>query len=52
MKRRGDPIEQRIAYHWNVRNGKGVRVQAYFSWEEALEAVGLREQSAWQEAKI
>ena len=34
----GDPIEQRIGYDWTVRDGKGVRVQAYFSWEDALAA--------------
>jgi uncharacterized protein len=39
MKRSGDLLEQRIAYHWNVRHGKAVRLQAYFSWEEALAAV-------------
>jgi ketosteroid isomerase-like protein len=38
-----DLIEQRIGYVWEVRNGKGVRVQVYFSWEDALEAAGLRE---------
>jgi ketosteroid isomerase-like protein len=38
-----DPVEQRIGYDWEVRHGKTVRVQVYFSWEEALEAVGLGE---------
>jgi hypothetical protein len=31
-----DPIEQQIGYVWTVRNGKGVRGQVYFSWEEPL----------------
>ena len=39
-----DPIEQRIGYVWGVRDGKGVRIQVYFSWEEALEAGGLLDQ--------
>jgi ketosteroid isomerase-like protein len=39
-----DPIEQRIGYVWEVRDGKGVRIQVYFSWEEALEAGGLSDQ--------
>jgi ketosteroid isomerase-like protein len=41
IKRSGDRIEQQIGYDWEVREGKGVRVQVYFSWEEALEAAGL-----------
>ena len=40
-----DRVEQRIGYPWEVRNGKGVRIQVYFSWEEALEAAGLSEQA-------
>ena len=40
IKRSGDPIEQRIGYDWTIRDGKGVRVQAYFSWEDALAAAG------------
>jgi ketosteroid isomerase-like protein len=40
---KGVPIEGRIAYDWEVRDGKGVRVQVYFSWEEALQAAGLSE---------
>jgi ketosteroid isomerase-like protein len=39
-----DPIEQRIGYVWEVRDGKGVRIQVYFSWEEALEAGRLSDQ--------
>ncbi len=38
---KGVPIEGRIAFDWEVHDGKGVRVQVYFSWEEALEAAGL-----------
>jgi ketosteroid isomerase-like protein len=37
------PIEQKLGYVWEVRNRKGVRVQVYFSWEEALEAAGFEE---------
>ena len=40
IKRSGDPIEQRIAYDWTLRDGRGVRVRAYFSWEEARAALG------------
>jgi hypothetical protein len=36
-------IEQRVSYVREVRNGKGVHVQVYFSWNEALEAAGLSE---------
>ena len=36
IKGSADPIEQQIGYVWTVRNGKGVRVQVYFSWEEPL----------------
>jgi ketosteroid isomerase-like protein len=37
------PIEQMVSYLWQVRNGKGVRVQVYFSWDQGLEAAGLGE---------
>jgi ketosteroid isomerase-like protein len=37
------PIEQKLGYVWEVRDRKGVRIQVYFSWEEALEAAGLEE---------
>ena len=43
IKRSGDWIEQAIGYDWEVRDGKGIRVQVYFSWEQALEAAGLSE---------
>ncbi len=43
IKGSGDPIEQRIGYDWELRDGKGVSVHVYFSWEEALEAGGVRE---------
>jgi ketosteroid isomerase-like protein len=36
-------IASQIAYVWTVRNRLGVRVQVYFSWEQALKAVGLDE---------
>ncbi|MDQ2939856.1 MAG: nuclear transport factor 2 family protein [Actinomycetota bacterium] len=41
IKGSADLIEQRIGYVWAVRNGKGARVQVYFSWEEALRDAGL-----------
>jgi uncharacterized protein len=41
IKGSGDEIESPIAYVWELRDGKGIRVQVYFSWEQALEAVGL-----------
>ena len=43
IKGTGDRIEQPIGYDWEVRDGKGARVQVYFTWEEALEAAGLSE---------
>ena len=43
IKGSGNEIEQPIGYDWEVRNGKGVRVQVYFSWNEALKAAGLSE---------
>jgi ketosteroid isomerase-like protein len=42
IKDGGVPIEQRIGYDWEVRDGRGVRVQVYFSWEEALQAAGVQ----------
>ena len=39
-------IEQRVGFEWQLRNGRIARVQAHFSWEEALEAAGLSEQDA------
>jgi ketosteroid isomerase-like protein len=36
-------MEQRIGCDWQLRDGKGVRVQAYFSWEDAMQAVGLED---------
>ena len=46
IKESGVPIELRVGYEWRLRKGKTVRVQAHFSWEQALEAVGLSEQDA------
>ena len=43
IKGSSDWMEQQVGYDWEVRNGKGVRVQVYFSWGEALEAAGLEE---------
>ena len=45
MKGRASQIEldQEIAHHLELRDGKIIRVRAFLSWDEALEAVGLRE---------
>jgi ketosteroid isomerase-like protein len=40
---KGVPMEGQIAYDWQLRDGKGVRVQVYFSWDEALHAAGLKD---------
>jgi ketosteroid isomerase-like protein len=42
IKGGGGPIEGRIGYDWEVRDGKGVRVQVYFSWKEALQAASVQ----------
>ncbi|HME01970.1 MAG TPA: nuclear transport factor 2 family protein [Solirubrobacteraceae bacterium] len=34
-------MEHEVAWDVELRNGKITRVHAYFSWEEALQAVGL-----------
>jgi ketosteroid isomerase-like protein len=36
-------VELRVAYVHTIRNGKGVRWEMFDTWEEALEAAGLRE---------
>jgi len=36
-------LDQEFANHIEVRDGKIVRVKAFIAWQEALEAVGLRE---------
>jgi ketosteroid isomerase-like protein len=38
-----DELEFRIAFISDLRDGVAVRVQMYFSWQEALTAVGLPE---------
>ena len=45
MKGRASQIEldQEVANHFELRDRKIVRVRAYLSWHEALEAVGLPE---------
>jgi ketosteroid isomerase-like protein len=35
------PVVQQVGFLWTVRDGRTVHVEAYFSWEEALEAGGL-----------
>jgi ketosteroid isomerase-like protein len=41
IKGSADIVEQPIGYQWRVRDGKTVRVQVHFTWEEALEAASL-----------
>ena len=41
VKGSSDPIEQQIGYVWTVRNGKGVRVRVFFSWDQAREVAGV-----------
>jgi ketosteroid isomerase-like protein len=43
IKGSDNEVEQPIGYDWGVRNGKGIRVQVYFSWEKTFEVAGLRE---------
>ena len=42
-KRTAIPVEQRFTQVWTMREGKAVRVRAYASPADALEAVGLTE---------
>ena len=44
IKGSGAPIVQQVGFVWTVRDGRGIHVEAYFSWGEALEAAGLPEQ--------
>ena len=39
----GLPIETQFAQLWTMQDGRAVRMQEWRTWEEALEAVGLRE---------
>ena len=36
-------LDQEFAAHWVLRDGKLIRIQAFLSWREGLEAVGLEE---------
>jgi ketosteroid isomerase-like protein len=36
-------LDQEFAAHWVLRGGKLIRIQAFLSWQDALEAVGLVE---------
>ena len=36
-------LDQEFAAHWILRDGKLIRIQAFLSWREALQAVGLSE---------
>jgi ketosteroid isomerase-like protein len=37
------PVEQRAAQLWTIRGGRVIRIRAYASLSDALEAVGLEE---------
>jgi hypothetical protein len=37
-------LEQEFAIHSLMREGKFTRVQAFLSWQQAREAVGVRDQ--------
>ncbi len=41
----GAPVEMRVAHVWTMDNGRAIRMQVYLDRDEALAAVGLREQS-------
>jgi ketosteroid isomerase-like protein len=36
-------LDQEFAAHWVLRDGKLTRIQAFLSWQDALQAVGLAE---------
>ena len=42
----GVPVEQRIAYMWEVRGDKVVAMHLYVTWEDAVNAAERREQDA------
>ena len=39
-------LDQEFAAHWVLRDAKLIRIQAFLSWREALEAVGSYEGAA------
>jgi ketosteroid isomerase-like protein len=41
----GAPVEDRIAHHWSIRDGKAVRLQVFSDPSEALRAAGLAQTS-------
>ena len=36
-------LDEEFAAHWVVRDGKLIRIQAFLSWQDALEAIGMAE---------
>ena len=47
----GAEVQTHLTAHlWTLRDGKAVRMQSYWEWADALEAVGLSEQDARAEA--
>jgi len=39
----GVELDQEFAIHWMLREGKLIRIQAFLSWQEAVEAIGMAE---------
>ena len=36
-------LDQEFAAHWVLRDAKLIRIQAFLSWQDALEAIGMAE---------
>src|SRR5438067_653769 len=36
-------LDQEFAAHWMLGDGKLIRIQAFLSWQDALEAIGMAE---------
>jgi uncharacterized protein len=47
-KSSGVPVEERIAHHWTIRDGRAVKLRAYTEPADAFEAAGLPRDSAEQ----
>ena len=43
IKGSGEPMQWRIGWLWEARDGLTVRVRVFFSWEDTLAAAGLAE---------
>ncbi len=40
IKGSGEPMELKVGWLWEAREGLTVRVRVFFSWEETLKAAG------------